>query len=265
MAYSSVGIAANHRPHDHELAIEAMRRAVVDAAARGQKLTIIALGPLNNLAALYQSGPFYARHSRVITMGGWFHEPGQPLKIIRSGYNWGINPVATQIVLDSQVEMLVFPASMTEQGRFWVDDAEWDQIRHAAGRFESMHASGQRLSRKGQRALAMWNDWQLWNAAMFAVGLKKKLADPATVAVALFPERVTETIGVRVQYPVVEGCLTDEAAALDCFRSKNDLNLVAVVADNESPVRLIATLNDDDGFLRAEIMSAIMNLFSDDE
>jgi len=80
----------------------------------GRKLTIIALGPLTNLARAWKSDPrMLKRVGRVITMGGAFNVPGNTGPVAE--FNYFVDPEAAHIILHSGLPILVIPLDVTQQ------------------------------------------------------------------------------------------------------------------------------------------------------
>ena len=76
---------------------------IVQTANASDGLTIIAIGPLTNLAAALVAAPALAdRIKRVVVMGGAFEVPGNVTPTAE--FNFFMDPEAAQIVLDAGVQ-----------------------------------------------------------------------------------------------------------------------------------------------------------------
>ena len=89
-------------------------------------ITILALGPLTNLAKLIQLHPEAAAHiDRIIAMGGAVDEPGNVGA--RSEFNFATDPEAAHIVFRSGIDLIVIPLDVTRKVR--VDAAQVELMR----------------------------------------------------------------------------------------------------------------------------------------
>lgn len=79
-------------------------------------LTVLALGPLTNLALLSRDAPrAYARIGRIIAMGGTIHEPGNCGPYAE--FNMAADPLAAQIVFSGPVPLTLIPLDVTRKLR----------------------------------------------------------------------------------------------------------------------------------------------------
>ena len=89
-------------------------------------LTILALGPMTNLAKLIKVHPEAAsRIGRIIAMGGAVDEPGNVGA--RSEFNFATDPEAAHIVFRAGIELIVIPLDVTRKVR--VDIAQVELMR----------------------------------------------------------------------------------------------------------------------------------------
>jgi len=89
-------------------------------------ITILALGPLTNLAKLIQAHPEAAAHiDRIIAMGGAVDEPGNVGA--RSEFNFATDPEAAHIVFRAGIELIVIPLDVTRKVR--VDAGQVELMR----------------------------------------------------------------------------------------------------------------------------------------
>lgn len=80
----------------------------------GKKLTIIALGPLTNIALALRRYPrLVKRVGRLITMGGAFRVPGNTGPVAE--FNYYVDPEAAQAVLTSGIPISIIPLDLTQQ------------------------------------------------------------------------------------------------------------------------------------------------------
>lgn len=79
-------------------------------------LTVLALGPLTNLAILHRDAPqAYARLGRIIAMGGTVHEPGNAGP--HAEFNMAADPLAARTVLSAPVPVTLIPLDVTRKLR----------------------------------------------------------------------------------------------------------------------------------------------------
>lgn len=89
---------------------------VIAVACRewGKKLTIIALGPLTNIAKALKRYPRSLKKvGRIITMGGAFRVQGNTGPVAE--FNYYVDPEAAQAVLSSGIPITVIPLDLTQQ------------------------------------------------------------------------------------------------------------------------------------------------------
>jgi pyrimidine-specific ribonucleoside hydrolase len=78
------------------------------------QLTIIALGPLTNIALATMRYPASLKRIKsIVSMGGAFHVPGNTGPVAE--FNYYVDPHAAQIVLDSGLPITVVPLDVTQQ------------------------------------------------------------------------------------------------------------------------------------------------------
>ena len=110
--------AAAAQPPSGDTAVEVLRRQL-DAAT--QPVTIIALGPLTNLAELFTLHPDIKRKvGMVFVMGGAIHVPGNLSEMIKTEnthaeWNIYIDPHAANLVFGSGVPVSLIPLDATNQ------------------------------------------------------------------------------------------------------------------------------------------------------
>ncbi len=86
-------------------------------------LTILALGPLTNLALLAQDAPdAYVRIGRIIAMGGTIDEPGNSGP--HAEFNMAADPLAAQVVFDARVPVTLIPLDVTRKLRATPEDLD---------------------------------------------------------------------------------------------------------------------------------------------
>jgi purine nucleosidase len=91
-------------------AIGALRQAVLDASQKGEKLTIVAIGPLTNIAMLLHMAPEVVPLCRVVLMGGkWDAATTGPI----AEWNIFCDPEAAAMVFRSGVEIKMVGLDVT--------------------------------------------------------------------------------------------------------------------------------------------------------
>ncbi len=92
-------------------AVECIRSC---CARYGDDLTIVALGPLTNIALAWKRYPReLAKIRRVVSMGGAFDVPGNTGPVAE--FNYFVDPHAARVVLDSGLPVTVVPLDLTER------------------------------------------------------------------------------------------------------------------------------------------------------
>lgn len=101
---------------DYSAAAEIARRV----AAEPGEITIVAVGPLTNIAHAMQLHPGLARDARrIVIMGGAFDVPGFLQEL-----NFGIDPEAAQVVLASGGDITLVPLDVTITTTLLLDDVD---------------------------------------------------------------------------------------------------------------------------------------------
>ncbi|HLF19410.1 MAG TPA: nucleoside hydrolase [Bacteroidota bacterium] len=97
----------------------------------GQKLTIVALGPLTNLAKALKKNPWIFRKvGKIVSMGGAFRVSGNTGPVAE--FNYFVDPDAAQILVNSNLPMTVIPLDVTEQIVLMRREVEYRARRRAS-------------------------------------------------------------------------------------------------------------------------------------
>lgn len=149
-----------------------------------KRISIVALGPLTNIALLLQKHPRVAtRVGRIISMGGAFRVPGNTGPVAE--FNYYVDPEAADFVLTSGVPVTVVPLDATEQLVLMRKELEYRARRRASP-----------LARLIER-FTRWYMLYHKRTEGFYGGY---LHDPLAVAVAIDPTLVnTKRLNVRVE------------------------------------------------------------------
>lgn len=92
-------------------------------AAPDGTFTVLALGPLTNLALLARDAPeAYRRIGHIIAMGGTIHEPGNAGPLAE--FNMAADPLAAQIVFAASVPVTLIPLDVTRKLRATPEDLD---------------------------------------------------------------------------------------------------------------------------------------------
>lgn len=83
-------------------------RSLLDAYLELDSFTLLAIGPLTNVAHLVQNPDFVERCERIVIMGGTTHR-----QIIEREHNFHADPIATKIVMDSPIPKVLIPLELT--------------------------------------------------------------------------------------------------------------------------------------------------------
>ncbi len=96
--------------------------------ANPNEVTILAVGPLTNLALAFRTAPdIVPLIKRIVYMGGAVEVPGNVTPAAE--FNWWFDPEAAKIVLRAPVEHIVIPLDVTNTAAF--DKALFDRIASA--------------------------------------------------------------------------------------------------------------------------------------
>ena len=80
----------------------------------GKQLTVVAIGPLTNIALAWRRNPSaLKRMGSLISMGGAFRVPGNTGPVAE--FNYYVDPDAANIVLNSGLPITIIPLDLTEQ------------------------------------------------------------------------------------------------------------------------------------------------------
>ena len=193
------------------------------------EITIVALGPLTNLAAAVQHGVDLAGKAReVIWMGGTLEERGNTTET--GEWNACVDPEAAEICLSSGAVHTIFPLDATQDAIFTMEDLRVLPDTHLAGIVR--------------------------DAVRFYVGFHEKadgisgayLHDPVTlIGGVLRPALVTETVTEQLACDTS----TDVFAAGSLFRDETP----------NRPRARIATAIDADG-MKAELLERLVRAVS---
>lgn len=145
--------------------------------ANPNQVTILAVGPLTNLALAFRLYPeIVPLVKRIVYMGGAIDVPGNVTPAAE--FNWWFDPEAARIVLRQPVEHVIVPLDVTNTARF--DRAVYDRVSAATTPVAKIFAAEYAetfAEDRGARA-------QLWDAVAAAYLLDPSLAtDVREVAV----------------------------------------------------------------------------------
>lgn len=140
----------------------------------GKDLTIVALGPLTNIALAWRENPSALRKiRRIVSMGGAFDVRGNTGPVAE--FNYYVDPEAAQIVLNSGLPITIVPLDLTERVVAMRND--WEELSRRAG------------GRVPLFILRMTNAYMLYHKKTEGF-YGAFMHDPATVAVAIDPALV---------------------------------------------------------------------------
>lgn len=148
-------------------------------AAPSGALTVLALGPLTNLAQLARDEPAaYARIGRIIAMGGTLNEPGNSGPFAE--FNMACDPLAAQLVFAAPVPVTLVPLDVTRKLR--ASPADLD-----------------RLATSGTKAALLAADLIRTYFASHTDRQSRPLHDPCVMLMALSPELFeTQTLRLSI-------------------------------------------------------------------
>jgi purine nucleosidase/pyrimidine-specific ribonucleoside hydrolase len=187
------------------------KRSAVDEifhqlSAASQPITIIALGPLTNIADAIKSGPQHMQAvERIVIMGGAIQAPGNITPVAE--FNIFVDPHAADIVFKSGLELTVVGLDVTRQVFLTRDDI--------AGICAERDSAISRFVRDCTKAPLAYIEQRLGKSIIY-------LHDPLAVAVAIEPGLVmTEPMQIGIE---LEGKLTEGMTVADRRPLKTSLN-----------------------------------------
>lgn len=101
----------------------------------GNKLEILATGPLSNLAKVENAHPGILQEAkRVIAMGGAFFDPGNVSPVAE--FNFWYDPQSAKTVMNSGANLVIAPLDLTTQLPFTMNELYdfLDHVNHDAHR-----------------------------------------------------------------------------------------------------------------------------------
>ncbi|MGH7412803.1 MAG: nucleoside hydrolase [Candidatus Rokuibacteriota bacterium] len=211
---------------DHALEMRSGHEVILDAVDRwGSELTIVALGPLTNLALALERDPRrLGRAGRIVVMGGAIGVPGNVTPAAE--FNFYVDPEAAAAVLEAGLDVELIPLDVTRRVVL------------------AQAALTERLRRCSDRVARFILDFTLHG---FAFGDEREgggivLHDPLAMAVALDPSLVTfEPLCVEIE---CEGKLTRGLSLADrreipSHRKRTPTCRVAVDVDAERVLHMV--------------------------
>jgi purine nucleosidase len=168
---SGLGHAQLPEPQLRPMAGAAIDALIAAALERPGELTLVAIGPLTNVALALRKEPrLAAALAEVIIMGGALRVPGNTTPLAE--FNIYVDPHAAQIVCDSGVKLTVMPWDITRD------------VRISAADLAGPAARGGKIFRfvSDATAHAMAANLQRINSESSAVN------DPAALVLAFMPE-----------------------------------------------------------------------------
>lgn len=106
---------------------------IIDLAARNPgEITLVAVGPLTNVAHALQRRPELANElAEIVVMGGAFSVPDQLQEL-----NFAMDPEAAEVVMGSGANVTLVPFDVTEKTRLTVEDMEgWAANRNSLSEY----------------------------------------------------------------------------------------------------------------------------------
>ena len=187
------------------------------------RLTIVAIGPLTNIAhALLTQPTILRRVKRIISMGGAFRVPGNTGPVAE--FNYFVDPDAAHLVLNSGLPITVVPLDVTEQLVLMRRELEYRACRRASHLATMIERFTKSYMKYHERTEGFFGGY---------------LHDPLAIAVAIDPSLVT-TRRVNVQIET-KGVLTRGMSVADFRREHQSARRavdVAVKVDRERFFRL---------------------------
>jgi len=210
----------------HAIEMRSGSEVILDAADRWRAdLTIVALGPLTNLALALQQDPRrLARAGRIVVMGGAIGVPGNVTPAAE--FNFFVDPEAAAVVLDAGLPVELIPLDVTRRVVL------------------AQAALTDRLRRCSDLVARFILDFTLHGFAFDAEreGGGIVLHDPLAMAVALDPSLVTfepACIEVECEGKLTRGMALADRREIPSHRKRAPTCRVAVDVDAERVLRVV--------------------------
>lgn len=176
-------------PNNKRSAVDLMIKTIQNSS---EPVTILAIGPLTNIAQALQKAPQIKKNIRAIyIMGGAIHVPGnipaiEPTsKNISAEWNIYIDPLAAQIVLSQKIPIVLVPLDITN--RLPIDMKFYDAIKK---NHQSPAAAFVFTILKNNISMIRENGWYFWDPLAAVISSDESIARFQTryVKILLAPE-----------------------------------------------------------------------------
>lgn len=168
-------------------AIEAMRKTIIES---DEKITLVPIGPLTNIAILLRTYPeIVSKIEQIVLMGGSINRGNYG---VYSEFNMAVDPEAAKIVFESEVPVVMAGADVGIKALVYPEDSEIIKDMNSTGNM-------------------MYHLFKKYRGGSFNTGLK--MYDSCAIAYLLEPE-MFETVDVPVTVET-EGKYTAGATLVD--------------------------------------------------
>jgi inosine-uridine nucleoside N-ribohydrolase len=202
---------------------QAVRRLLQVVQRYGRDLTIIALGPLTNIARAIQLAPTLMQQlGRLVIMGGAIGVPGNVSPIAE--FNIFVDPHAADVVFRAGLPITLVPLDVTRQVRLTRDFLQHVGQGSATRLMSAVHDLTQQALRSQDEGMAMH--------------------DPLAVAVAIDPSLVTCTalpVCIETRGPHTIGMTVADRRSSAYWQSDMPRLEVALEVDTPRVLKLFAT------------------------
>jgi pyrimidine-specific ribonucleoside hydrolase len=166
----------------------------LDAYLHLDKFTLLAIGPLTNVAHLVQQPEFVARCQRIVIMGGTTHR-----QILDREHNFHADPIATNIVMDALIPKTIVPLELTAP--LPMTDAHYTRFRDSTTEYGQLLWSWVSKWRNHTAWQVTYADWvEMVDHCMPFAG-NVHWHDPIAAAFITHPELfTTETVHARADH-----------------------------------------------------------------
>lgn len=106
-------------------AVHKILTTIRDLRKAGEEVVLVALGPLTNIALAIVTDPqTMSKLDRMIIMGGSLMSEIRGVQTSRIEFNFGTDPEAARIVLDSDIPIVLVPLDVTTKVRIYCEELE---------------------------------------------------------------------------------------------------------------------------------------------
>lgn len=201
------------------------------------KLTVVTLGPLHNIAAALKYDSSIRDNIRMISMGG----------VYPKGYNWLISPETSAFVL-SQIETICITSEFIARNNLSLTQENLQELESSA---------------RSLFAKIFIMDWKNWHKGDVFGKKGTFLYDPVTLYLALNPDEIVSSVKKRITFPCLNwrGKLKPELRGCWYYKTGLEDKIIQVKDDQRGNVSFVEQVRSPDK-IKCEIYNAIKKILA---